>query len=126
MYLPLEPWARNTLAVLLVYRRPLSSWDSDEAKREIIRLLKSESGEDNAHGLLTIAGFYWGSPSWRIGGLRRKTLTGAWIPLEDLERHIFDETPSTWNAATWAWALRVRLIMFPGLIMLWRFCVRAA
>jgi hypothetical protein len=23
-------------------------------------------------------------------------------------------------------ALRVRLIMFPGLIMLWRFCVRAA
>jgi hypothetical protein len=22
-----------------------------------------------------------------------------------LERHIFDETPSTWNVATWAWAL---------------------
>jgi hypothetical protein len=33
----------------------------------------------------------------------------------------------TWDEVFLLFAiLRVRLIMFPGLIMLWRFCVRAA
>jgi hypothetical protein len=99
----------HALAVLLVYRRPLSYWQSDEARQEIIRLLKSKEEEDNVRGLLTIAGLYWNSPNFRMLGSRqpveRKSLTGSWIPLEELERHVFQEAPSIWHAATWAWAL---------------------
>jgi hypothetical protein len=105
---PIESWARNTLAVLLVFRRPLSFWQSDEARQEITRLLKSEQADDNIRGLLTIAGLYWNSLEWGMPGSRRvkrEALTIGRIPLKEIERHIFQDAPSIWHAATWAWAL---------------------
>jgi len=91
-----ESWLRNTLAVLLTYRRPDTYWRSNEAQADLLRLLRSESAEEIARGLLIIGGLHWRSP-------RRVELVS--LPLADIERHLFHEDPALWHAAMWAWAL---------------------
>jgi hypothetical protein len=84
-------WTRNTLALLAYLRQEQDYWISDEGAVEIVRLLRSNVKEECARGLLTIAGILFG----------RKLSTK--VPTAEIERLVFNDDPTIWHAAVWAW-----------------------
>jgi hypothetical protein len=107
---PTGLWVRNTLAMFLLFRRPASYWQSEDARKEIAGKLAASDRQDIVSGLLISAGFLWGSVAgWGASGWKQpKTGRHAetdWIPLASLELHIQSDDAAIWNAAAWAWSL---------------------
>jgi hypothetical protein len=96
-----DAWLRNSIAFLSARQKTADYWRSADGRAELTGLLRSTEDEKIVRGLLTVAGFYWG-----------RAIDGAvWLRPVDInliERHLFNDNPVVWDAATWAWAFLQR------------------
>ncbi|MHB8271932.1 SIR2 family protein [Bradyrhizobium sp.] len=98
---PPECSVRNTLANFLAHREPTAYWETEEGNVHLVNLLRSGVDENIARALLTIAALQWGN-------INRRDVERIIIPVDDVERHLFQKDHSLWHAAVWAWGLIYR------------------